>query len=50
MWIFLKLKKLNLKKIKKKNKNHKNDTWHNMGLTRVHFFFKLKEILKILIF
>jgi len=41
MWIFFKLKKLNLKKIKKilkKIKNHKNDTWHDMGLTRVHFF------------
>ena len=30
---FFQLKKL-------KNQNKKNDTWHNMSLTRVHFFFK----------
>jgi len=40
---FLNLKNSILKIFKnfknfKKIKNHKNDMWHDMGLTRVHFF------------
>jgi len=43
---FFLIKKIKLKKLKKiKNKN---DTWHNMSLTRVHFF-KIKKFKKNLI-